>query len=171
MIKLNLGCGWRNFGKSWIHIDGGEYNHLNSKDIINLPYGDNSVDLIYSSHTLDYFDRQEAIDVLTEWRRVLKEDGKLQLAVPDFEAMSKMYLQGYPLDMFEGVLFGRMFMGDNKIYHKTIYDFNSLKALLISIGFKDIKLFKSDYKDYSQAVRPKLNGKKTLISLNVEGKK
>jgi len=22
MIKINIGCGWRNFGKEWIHIDG-----------------------------------------------------------------------------------------------------------------------------------------------------
>ena len=47
MIKINLGCGWRNFGKDWIHIDGGDYSHLDSTDIFNLPYEDNSVDLIY----------------------------------------------------------------------------------------------------------------------------
>jgi hypothetical protein len=35
MIKINLGCGWRNFGKDWYHIDGGDYDHLDSRDIIN----------------------------------------------------------------------------------------------------------------------------------------
>ena len=40
MIKINLGCGWRNFGKDWIHIDGGDYSHLDSTDIFNLPYED-----------------------------------------------------------------------------------------------------------------------------------
>ena len=24
-IKLNIGCGWRNFGDNWDHIDGGNY--------------------------------------------------------------------------------------------------------------------------------------------------
>jgi len=43
MIKINMGCGWRDFGKDWIHIDGGDYSHLDSKDIFNLPYEDNSV--------------------------------------------------------------------------------------------------------------------------------
>jgi hypothetical protein len=33
MIKLHLGCGWRDFGSEWIHIDGGDYSHMNYKDI------------------------------------------------------------------------------------------------------------------------------------------
>ena len=33
MIKINLGCGWRNFGKDWHHIDGGSYDHLDSNDM------------------------------------------------------------------------------------------------------------------------------------------
>mgnify|MGYP005997234225 CR=1 FL=1 len=33
MTKLNVGCGWRNFGEEWTHIDGGDYEHLDHKDI------------------------------------------------------------------------------------------------------------------------------------------
>lgn len=168
MKKINLGCGWRDFGKDWIHIDGGDYPHLDSNDIINLPYGKDTIGLIYASHVLEYFDRLEAIDVLTEWKRVLKKGGTLQLAVPDFEAMVLMYNNKLPLDMFEGTMYGRMFMGNDKIYHKTIYDYESLKGLLISMGFIHIKFFDSKYDDYSQATRPKINGKKIPISLNVE---
>ena len=36
MIKINMGCGWRNFGEDWVHIDGGNYQHLDYKDILNL---------------------------------------------------------------------------------------------------------------------------------------
>ena len=36
MTKLNLGCGWRNFGSDWVHIDGGDYDHLDYNDITNL---------------------------------------------------------------------------------------------------------------------------------------
>ena len=32
-MKFNIGCGWRNFGSEWVHIDGGDYNHVDSKDI------------------------------------------------------------------------------------------------------------------------------------------
>ena len=57
MIKINLGCGWRNFGKDWYHIDGGDYSHLDSHDILNLPFDNGTVDLIYASHVIEYFDR------------------------------------------------------------------------------------------------------------------
>ncbi len=49
-MKFNIGCGWRDFGKDWIHIDGGDYKHLDSDDIFIKGYEDNSADLIYSSH-------------------------------------------------------------------------------------------------------------------------
>jgi len=58
-MKLHLGCGKRNFGPDWVHIDGGDFSHLHSHDITKLPFENNSVDLIYSSHVLEYFDREE----------------------------------------------------------------------------------------------------------------
>ena len=41
-MKLNIGCGKRNFGESWIHIDGSNYKHIHSHDIVNLPFDENS---------------------------------------------------------------------------------------------------------------------------------
>jgi len=114
MIKLNLGCGWRNFGKDWIHIDGGNYKHLHSHNIIKLPFKDNSVNLIYASHVFEYFDRKEGEKVLREWFRVLKKDGVLRIAVPDFESIANLYVnEEILLDKFLGVLYGRMEMGMN----------------------------------------------------------
>ena len=179
MIKINIGCGWRDFGKDWIHIDGGDYSHLDSKDIVNLSYEDDSVDLIYASHVIEYFNREEVKDVLNEWIRVLKPNGILRLAVPDFEEMASLYLEcDYPLEKFLGPLYGRMTMGNEVIYHKTTYDFKSLKFLLESLDMKDIKKYNwietehSEFDDHSQAYIPhmdKENG--TLISLNVECRK
>ena len=90
MIKINMGCGWRDFGKGWTHIDGGDYDHLNYDSITDLVFKDDSVDLIYASHVIEYFDRWEVGELLTEWKRVLKPGGILRLAVPDFEAMAKL---------------------------------------------------------------------------------
>ena len=49
-MRFNIGCGWRDFGKDWIHIDGGDYDHLDSDDIFIKEYESNSADLIYSSN-------------------------------------------------------------------------------------------------------------------------
>ena len=179
MLKLNIGCGDKNFGEDWIHIDGGDYPHLDSKDIFNLPYDDNSVDLIYASHVIEYFDRHGVKYYLKEWIRKLKPNGVLRIAVPDFEIMSSLYTQGaYPLDNFLGPLYGKMLMGNDTIYHRTVYDFRSLKILLENLGMRNIKRYNwkdtehSKIDDHSQAYLPhmdKTNGK--LMSLNVEATK
>ena len=178
-IKLHLGCGWRNFGKDWVHIDGGDYPHLDGKDISKLDYLNNEVDLIYASHVIAYFDRDEVLPLLKEWYRVLKPNGVLRLATPNFESMSKLYEKNkYPLSTFLGPIFGKMEMGDEIIYHRTIYDFNDLKNILSDCGFVDVSLYDwrltehSKHDDHSQAYVPhmdKKNGK--LISLNIECKK
>ena len=196
MIKLNLGCGWRNFGEGWLHIDGGMYPHVMSHDITHLPFEENSVDLVYASHVFEYFDREEGEDVLKEWNRVLKKKGLLRIAVPDFEAMANLYSLGkFPLRNFLGPLYGKMQMGmkggetGKIIYHKTTYDFNDLKDVLERNGFEEVRRY--DWKstpphnridDHSQSYLPhenfiatkkKLFDKENgyLVSLNVEANK
>ena len=179
-IKLHLGCGWRNFGKDWIHIDDGDYSHLDIKcDVSKLDLPDNYADLIYASHVIAYFDRTEIIDVLKKWYRVLKPGGTLRIGTPDFEAMSRLYSKGdIKLEQILGPMYGKMKMCESSIYHKTVYDFESLRSLLEEIGFTDVKRYNwretehSDFDDHSQAYIPhmdKENG--TLISLNIEATK
>jgi len=177
MIKINMGCGWRNFGPEWIHIDGGAYSHLDYSSITDLQqFSDCTVDLIYASHVLEYFDREEALMVLKEWGRVLKKGGVLRIAVPDFETISYLYsTKQIKLSQAIGPLYGKMIMGTEPIYHKTVYDFSSLEKTLESVGFRDIARYDwrqtghSHFDDHSQAYIPhmdKENG--ILISLNVE---
>jgi predicted SAM-dependent methyltransferase len=175
MIKLHLGCGWRNFGKDWIHIDGGDYEHLDHKDITKLTFKDESVDLIYASHVIEYFNRDEIKIVLNEWKRVLKPGGIIRIAVPDFMKLMWVYQDTEDLSKILGPLFGKMEMGNDIIYHKTVYDFKSLKTLLEELGFINIKSYiwkdteHAHFDDHSQAYHPhmdKENG--LLISLNVE---
>jgi len=176
MIKLNLGCGWRNFGDDWVHIDGGDYPHLNSHNVHKLDYSNDTVDLIYASHLLEYFDRDEASNILKEWIRILKPGGILRIAVPNFETIAHLYLEhNLSLEKFLGPLYGKMSMGNKTVYHKTIYDYYSLKSLVERLGMKNFKRYDwektehSGFDDHSQAYIPhmdKENG--TLISLNVE---
>jgi predicted SAM-dependent methyltransferase len=178
MIKINMGCGWRNFGSDWIHIDGGDYPHLDYSKIDDLSqFEDETVDLIYASHVLEYFNINEAQDVLKEWKRVLKIGGTLRIAVPDFWKISKLYSEGnFPLSRFIGPLYGRMDMGETSIYHKHVYDEASLKDLLVGVmGFKEYQRYDwrktdhAEFDDHSQAYLPHMDKERgTLISLNVE---
>lgn len=178
-MKLHLACGKRDFGNEWIHVDGGDYPHVISHDICNLPYDDNSVDLIYCAHALEYFDRHEVVNMLREWKRVLKENALLRIAVPDFSAIAELYMSGeYLMERFTGPLYGKMKMNGEYIHHKTCYDFVSLASALHDAGFSHIERYNwrdtehSKFDDHSQAYIPpmdKENGK--LISLNVECRK
>lgn len=182
-IKLHLGCGKKDFGDEWIHIDGADYPHIKKHDIVNLSFEDDSVDVIYACHVLEYFDWNEAENkILKEWRRVLKPNGIIRLAVPDFMAMAKLYInKGYGLDRFIGPLYGRMKMNqqdNNYIYHRCTYDFGTLCNILERVGFKNCHrydCFNTEHAhihDFSQAYLPHMdyeNG--TCISLNVEARK
>ena len=167
-MKINLGCG-KNYIPGFVHVDLDDYPHIdNRSDVRDLSFfSDNSADLIYSSHTLEYFDRYEVIDVLKEWYRVLKPKGILRIAVPDFEAIVKVYQKYKDLD-YQGILgplYGRWpykSTGEEVgiIYHKTTYDFKSLKKVLKQAGFINIKRYNwrdtihKDYDDFSQSYIP-----------------
>tara|TARA_R100000008_G_scaffold40649_1_gene23322 strand:+ start:2991 stop:3533 length:543 start_codon:yes stop_codon:yes gene_type:complete len=177
MMRLHLGCGWRNFGKDWIHIDAGTYEHLDYHSITDLSqFDDDSIDLIYASHVVEYFDRDEFSEVLKEWHRVLKPQAILRLAVPDFDALAMLYISGeIQLDNVLGPLYGKMSMGNETIYHKTVYDFKSMKAFLEFHNFQRVERYdwrKTDhahFDDHSQAYVPHMQKETgTLTSLNVE---
>lgn len=182
-MKLNLGC-WHRYIPGFIHVDLCDMEHINYQTSIdNLSmFSDSTASLIYSSHSFEYFNRQEAVDVLKEWRRVLKLGGTLRLAVPDFDSLIEVYKATGKIEKILGPLFGQMEINDGKkdltIYHKTVYSFDSLKKLLEDNGFTNVKRYKwqdtihKDYDDHSQAYFPhmdKENGK--LLSLNVEANK
>jgi len=168
MLKLHLGCGNRNFGPEWRHIDRADFPHIDSQDVTNLNYVDSSVDLIYASHLIAYFDRAEIIPILAEWQRVLKPGGCLRLATPDWDVLRRM---SAPL---LGPLYGKM--SEPPIYHKTVYSYKELKKLLTECGFRNVKYY--DHRKTEHANTGNLNDKcddhsaayfkGILISLNVQ---
>jgi predicted SAM-dependent methyltransferase len=178
-VKLHLGCGKRDFGPEWTHVDGNDFPHVRHHDLTRLPCADGAAEVAYSSHVIEYFDREEVVPLLEEWRRALRPGGALYLAVPDFEAMARLYAAGtYPLVRFLGPLYGKIRLKDGWAYHKTVYDFASLGELLASLGFRNIARYDwrttgfARFDDHSQAYLPhmdKENG--TLISLNVRCEK
>lgn len=93
MKLLNLGCG-QTYHKDWINIDfkstgpGVIAHDLTS----GLPYGDIEIDVVYSSHLLEHFNKSFAPQFLQECFRVLKPGGIIRIAVPDLETIVRLYL-------------------------------------------------------------------------------
>jgi len=184
-LKIHLGCG-KKYIPGFIHVDLDDYPHIDHRSTIsNLSFIDkDTVELIYCCHAFEYLDRKEARFALKEWHRVLKRGGCLRLAVPDFESIIRVYKKYQDIDHrgILGPLYGRMPIksskGDIVLYHKTVYDYKSLKNILEDASFNNVRKWDwretdhKDYDDFSQAYVPHMdkdNG--ILISLNVEANK
>ena len=177
-MKLHLGCGER-YLDGYTHIDIADFDHIDYKSSIDKldMVDDNSCELIYASHVLEYFDIEEARDVLSEWHRVLIENGILRLAVPNIEKLIEVYNQTNDLNNILGPLYGKWEVNNahNNIYHKTVYDMKNLSKLLTEVGYKNIKNWSwqktlpKDYDDHSKAYYPHMDFDNGIhISLNIE---
>jgi predicted SAM-dependent methyltransferase len=184
-LKIHLGCGKR-YLPGFIHIDIDKHPHIDHySNIDKLPMlKNNSVGLIYTCHAFEYYDREQAKEVLREWHRVLKTKGVLRIAVPDFEKIVEVYKTYKDIEHqgILGPLFGKWEINKkNKkpecIYHKTTYDFKSLKNILKENGFTNIVKYNADevlpknYDDYSKAYIPHMDKNGIHISLNLEATK
>jgi SAM-dependent methyltransferase len=58
-----------------------------------IPFADGASDVVYHSHLLEHFDRDDALSFLVECRRVLKPGGLIRVVVPDLETWVDAYRQ------------------------------------------------------------------------------
>jgi predicted SAM-dependent methyltransferase len=178
-VKLHLGCGPRCI-PGFVHVDLGHYPHVDHvQDVRNLAiFADGSAELIYASHVLEYFDWQEALEVLKEWRRVLQTGGLLRLAVPDWSALLWVYRRTHCLAGIEGPLYGRMEVEGQVLYHRSVYDYATLSTLLRLSGYRRIRRWvwrdteHAGVDDCSQSYYPHMaKDDGVLLSLNLEAEK
>jgi predicted SAM-dependent methyltransferase len=188
--KINLGCG-RNLIEGWINIDNSPSAvlakipllkaalfHIGligtstrstewSKGIFwhdvtrGLPYADNTVDKIYSSHMLEHMDRHAGERVIGECFRVLRPGGIFRLVVPDLVFHARRYLRRVtnaasvdrePHDDFLWNIYGAYLSPRRKgAYHRYMYDWPTLRLLLQEAGFHNLV-----YQSYQVSLDPEL---------------
>jgi predicted SAM-dependent methyltransferase len=96
MKKINLGCGSIYCkSKDWTNLDfvsNSEFviphNLLNG-----IPFDDETFDVVYHSHVLEHFTKNNGELFLKECFRVLKKGGIIRFAIPDLEYTIKEYLK------------------------------------------------------------------------------
>lgn len=94
MNLLNLGCG-SNFHKDWLNIDFVSNSEcVKSHNLLDgIPFGANSMDVVYHSHVLEHFSKPDGTQFIKECYRVLNTNGIIRIAVPDLETIAKEYLK------------------------------------------------------------------------------
>ncbi|MDO8640930.1 MAG: glycosyltransferase [Nitrosarchaeum sp.] len=152
--KLNLGCGNRK-AEGYIGVDifpGKFVDEIFS--IIKIPYKDNTIDEVYSEHSLEHLAFYDAEDALKEWYRVLKIGGKMILKIPDLEICCANYVnvpakynevRDKAKQWFRNCIYGiqRSLNGEPREaqIHKSGYSKDEIRKLVESVGFKVDKLF------------------------------
>lgn len=149
-VKLNLGAGA-------VVLDGyTPIDRKSDKEVYPLDYDDGSVDDIYASHVLEHFSHTETVDVLTHWVKKLKPGGRIRIAVPNFEWITKHYLDGEPINSVGYVMGGHVDTNDR---HGAIFDREYLTEIMMGAGLQRISSWASDVKDCASLD----------VSLNLQG--
>jgi len=108
-------------------------------DVRQLPFADESWDVVRSVHTLEHFRRDEVGNVLDEWLRVLKVGGSFRLCVPDLAFAARKILGDDVDDDTMNVLYGQQ--AYDLDFHKTGFTLPRLKELLESKGLRVDKIW------------------------------
>lgn len=114
-----------------------------------LPFGNNSVDEIYSRHLIEHFTLKEFLRVLSEWNRVLKTGGEIYIICPNLLWHLEQITKGKHESFYNkesgendrywgyGSLFG--WQQDEYDIHKFGYYFELLRDILLEAGFDQIE--------------------------------
>jgi len=89
-MKVNLGSGTNKID-GFINIDKYAENADLQDDILSLTLKDNSVELVYFSHIIEHFNKDDINLVLNEIKRILQSGGILIIETPDVECLVKKY--------------------------------------------------------------------------------
>ena len=152
-VLLDLGAG-NNFTQNWIHADffniNNPFKHCLKKKLkskkpdvqLDLRYPllcpDNSVDGVYTCHTLEHLLPLDAINLINEIFRILKPNKWLRIIIPDISIAIDYYLhKNNNHDYNSGC---EAIMGFTQNWgHLSSWDEEFLSQILYNSGFKNIK--------------------------------
>jgi predicted SAM-dependent methyltransferase len=101
-----------------------------------IPFEDESVNIIYSSHFLEHLPRKTALNLLSESYRVLKSGGIIRICIPDLAYAVALYAGGEKEKMLDSYFF----IDDQESYfarHKYMYDLELIEKMLQKAGFRE----------------------------------
>jgi len=186
LFKLNIGSFIDMFYYNWLNIDiidlgdfskGQAYKFIQHDVTKGILFEDNKVDMIFTSHFLEHIDRTQGKQFLKECYRVMKPGGVIRISVPNALQLTSEYIAS-DVDKYRCINVGIENADDNaEAYyelllanHKTIYDADSLCAILRKIGFKNIEPI-SPFRSRSELIQKETINPHPTISLVIEADK
>ena len=121
-----------------------EYNKIVSENSLhwydlsnNVPFYENSVDVVYSSHFLEHLNKDDGYLFLENIYNSLKSGGLLRVVVPDLDIAIQRFNEG-EIDSTQDLFFYTSKDYDFSM-HKYNYNFKTLSNKLEKIGFVKLR--------------------------------
>lgn len=160
---LNLGAGTRNEVQKEgipVTVDLREDCHPDYRcDIRFLPFESESWDIVYSSHVLEHFKREEIPSILDEWVRVLKVGGLFRIVVPDLAFAAKQIVEDRLDTNGMNVLYGQQAYSLD--FHHIGFTAGTLRSMLESRGLTIKKLWVEE--PYNLCVEAEKNATQVMV--------
>ncbi len=151
-VKLHLGCG----GERWLDfVNVDLHPHDEAKrdesrngciadvfaDMRNLGLPDQSIDEIFTSHTIDHFTRWEAIDMLRDWYRMLKPGGLMVIEAADFNrcVLWLFHPSRRKRQLARNQFYGNQWDRIDFETHRYVWSSRELQTVLREIGFGHVE--------------------------------
>ncbi|MFC4765800.1 glycosyltransferase [Effusibacillus consociatus] len=135
-FRLEIGAGDHPL-PGYLHLDIRPLPHIEFvADARQLPFGENSVDEIAAYNILEHIPRKEVIPILTEWLRVLRPGGFVEIFGPNLHSYVKAYVErmdGWDFNHFETWVYGHEDYKEN--FHRVGFSVESLTQILYQSGF------------------------------------
>jgi SAM-dependent methyltransferase len=113
-----------------------DYTFVHHRVEFGLPFHNDSVDYIFTSHLVEHLYLSHARLFFAESLRVLRSGGVLRICIPDLEHAIKLYNEGHKEEAL-GYFFSDVGPSEYS-RHRYMYDFDLLQSELSKAGFNAI---------------------------------
>src|SRR5215831_5667299 len=148
-VNLELGAGPAKGKNGWVTIDQCEEADINWDLNMPLPFPDETVSNVYSSHVLEHFFYRDLIRLLADCHRVLKPGGSFSACVPDASIYVRAYMNPETFDR-SFLAYKPAVVSDLRMdwlnyiaymdgHHRFMFDRDNLLKLLTEAGFTDVR--------------------------------
>ncbi|ACF14965.1 conserved hypothetical protein [Chloroherpeton thalassium ATCC 35110] len=156
-LNLEIGSGPKKGSNGWITADMWDGADLYLNLLEPIPFPDNTIHKIYSSHLLEHFTIRELEKLLKECYRILVYDGVFSVCVPNARLYIESYCEPEKFDAERFCRYKPAFVYSSKIdylnyiaymdgQHKYMFDEENLPEILKRVGFKNVRLRDFDAK-------------------------
>lgn len=147
-VKLEIGSGPVKGKDGWTTLDLSNESDLYWDLLKPLPFPDNAIAVIYSSHVFEHFYYADLMKLLRECFRTLKPDGIINVCVPDASIYIKAYSNPDEFDR-SFLAYSPAVISDQNIdivnymaymdgHHRYMFDKDNLLRVLSDSGFIDV---------------------------------